>query len=227
MRKTVIAIAAHPDDEALGAAGTLARHVAARDDVHILFLADGVSARGSNKGLDARQESAQAAAKAMGAKAENVHFYSFPDNRMDSVALLDVVQVLEGVLKKIKPQIIYTHHAGDLNIDHRIVHQAVLTACRPQPGSAVEAIYGFEVLSSTEWVAPEPDARNVFLPNRYVDITDYMETKMAALKCYDIEMRDFPHARSYEAVEALAKLRGAHMGLERAEAFSVIREIFK
>ncbi|HPF47786.1 MAG TPA: PIG-L family deacetylase [Emcibacteraceae bacterium] len=219
--KNILVVAAHPDDEALGAAGTLARHAAAGDAVHIAFLADGEGARGDKEGLEKRRKAARAAAKVIGA--QNVSFYDFPDNRMDSIALLDVAQCIEEIIDQVNPQIIYTHHGGDLNIDHQITHRAVLTACRPMPGSQVEAVYGFEVLSSTEWASPDQDA--AFRPSHHVDIASYWEQKKKSLECYADEMRDFPHVRSYKAVEALATIRGAQVGLTMAESFTVIRQI--
>jgi LmbE family N-acetylglucosaminyl deacetylase len=218
----VLAIVAHPDDEALGAGGTLVRHSAAGDEVHIAFLTDGVSARGDDcEAKDRRAEAARRAARALGAQ-EPV-FLAFPDNRLDEVGLLDVVGAIETVMFKINPATIYTHHAGDLNIDHAICHRAVLTACRPLPGSRLRRIYAMEVASSTEWASPA--ATNAFIPTRYVDISGAMAAKREALRAYAEEMRPFPHSRSIEAVAALATWRGASAGLTAAEAFMVIREI--
>ena len=228
----VLAVAAHPDDEVLGCGGTLARHALAGDRVDILFVADGVSSRGelghvANSGQAAaapakRLEAAAAAARALGARPPRT--LMFPDNRLDTVALLEVVRKVEACIAEVEPDIVYTHHRGDLNIDHEITHRAVLTACRPVPGSKVQAIYTFEVASSTEWNSPAPGP---FQPLRYVDISATLERKMAALRCYEHEMRAYPHARSYEAVEALVRLRGAQAGLPAAEAFGVVREIVR
>jgi LmbE family N-acetylglucosaminyl deacetylase len=217
--KTILVIAAHPDDEALGAGGTLARHSEEGDSVHITFLADGEGARGNKDNLAQRRDAAEKAGKAMGAKA--VGCYDFPDNRMDTLSLLDVTQQVEKIIADINPDIIYTHHAGDLNIDHRLTHQAVLTACRPGSGDKLEAVYAFEVLSSTEWSGPAKDA--AFCPNHFVDISKTFDKKQKALSCYSEEMRKFPHPRSPEAVEALAIYRGAQSGFQKAEAFEVIR----
>lgn len=216
-------IAAHPDDEALGCSGTLTRHTQAGDRVYILFLADGETARFEVANIDKRSAAADAAAEIMGA--EPPVFLGLPDNRLDSLPLLDVVQLLEAHIQNINPEIIYTHHGGDLNVDHRVTHQAVLTACRPMPGRNVTAIYGFETLSSTEWASPETSPG--FKPVRFVDISKHLNNKIAALKCYDDEMRPFPHSRSYEAAEHQARLRGASIGVDAAEAFSVVRELVK
>lgn len=220
--ETVLAIVAHPDDEALGAGGTLARHARAGDGLHIAFLADGVGARGADKvAAERRAKAARAAAICLGAR-EPV-FLGLPDNRLDSLDLLDLTQAIERVVAKIQPSIVYTHHAGDLNIDHVICQRAVLTACRPLPGSRLRAIYAMEVASSTEWAPPAQD--NAFVPTRFVDISAELKTKRRALEAYAEEMRAFPHPRSYEAIEALAKWRGATAGLAAAEAFMVLREV--
>jgi len=150
-------------------------------------------------------------------------FGGFPDNRMDTVALIDVVKQVEKVVAEIRPTVIYTHHPGDLNVDHGVVARAVLTACRPLPGSGVRAIYSFEVLSSTEWTPAALAAP--FAPSRWVSVAPFLDAKIAALNAYAGEMRPFPHARSIEAVRALAALRGAQCGHPAAESFSVLREV--
>lgn len=217
----VLVVAAHPDDETLGCGGTIARHAAAGDTVSLLFLADGVGARGDHDAaaIAGRTRAAAAAAAALGA--EPPRCLGLPDNRLDTVALLDIVKAIEALVEEVRPAVVYTHHGGDLNIDHRIAHRAVLTACRPLPESPVRAIHAFEVPSSSEWASPG----DAFVPTRFVDIAATFATKMAALACYGDEMRAFPHPRSAQAVEALARWRGASAGLALAEAFAVVREI--
>ena len=223
MTESILVVAAHPDDEVLGCGGTMARHAAAGDDVHVLFLADGEGARDNAGTVDKRMHGAREAAKVLGA--HEPEFLALPDNRLDSLDLLDVVRHVEEVLDRVRPSIVYTHHGGDLNIDHRISCQAVLTAYRPLPGHPVRAVYAFEVASSTEWSAPT--ASNAFMPNRWIDVTAQMDIKRRALECYTSEMRPFPHPRSFEAVDALARWRGASAGLEAAEAFVTMREIVR
>ena len=141
---------------------------------------------------------------------------------MDSVPLLEIVQKLEPILAEIQPSVVYTHHHGDLNIDHRLTHAAVMTACRPVPGSSVREIYGFEVLSSTEW---GKQRSSPFLPDYFVDITQQLRTKLDALEAYAEEMRKPPHSRSMDHAEVLAHHRGYSIGVDAAEAFEVYRII--
>ena len=182
----VLIVAAHGDDEVLGCGGTIARHVASGDEVHLVVMADGVTSRGSDDGQEARNDAIAKSTETLGI--QSVSRLGLPDNKMDSLSLLEIIQPLEKVIENLKPNIIYTHHSGDLNVDHVVTNRAVLTACRPQPGFCVQKIYAFEVLSSTEWA--EQTAANAFLPNHYVDISAYFDTKMEALKCYNMEMRE-------------------------------------
>jgi len=221
---TVLVVAAHPDDEALGCGGTMLRHKQAGDTVQVLFLADGETARDAKAAdrIAARRAQAVAACEILGAEAP--HFEQFPDNRMDTVPLLDVTKAVEKVVSAVKPSVVYTHHGGDLNVDHRVTQQAVMTACRPLPGSSVRSIYAFEVASSTGWAGL---AQLPFAPARFVDIDQQLSAKLRALHCYSDEMLAFPHVRSFEAVEALARWRGASAGLPAAEAFEVLREVVR
>lgn len=216
----VLVVVAHADDEVLGCGGVVARHVAEGDEVHVVYMADGVGSRGGNFELEVnhRNEARDRALHVLGVT--RWHALQFPDNRMDSVPLLDVVQPLERIVQDISPRIIYTHHYGDLNVDHRVTHQAVMTACRPQPGSSVREIYACEVISNTEWASP---GLAPFLPNAYVDITPYWSVKRAALDAYALEMRQVPHSRSIIHAESLARHHGNCVGVEAAEAFMAMR----
>ncbi len=220
MNKTVLIVAAHTDDEAIGCGGTIARHVAEGDIVYAIFITDGVSARlqtGQSE-LAKRNAAAECARKILGIR-KNFYF-ELPDNCLDSLPLIDVIQRLEPIVAKLKPNIIYTHHHGDLNIDHRITHQAVLTACRPLPGSTVCEIYAFEVASSTDWAAPTAEP---FLANYFVDVSAHLATKLEALNAYQLEMRDAPHSRNIQHLKYLAYHRGHTVGIIAAEAFVTVR----
>jgi len=222
MSKTVLIVAAHTDDETLGCGGTIARHVADGDNVYSVFMADGVSSRAQadHNDLATRNAAAEYARKILGVS-ENFYL-GLPDNRLDSFPLIEVIQRLEPIIRKLQPNIIYTHHHGDLNVDHRITHQATLTACRPMPGSSIQAIYAFEVMSSTEWATPTAEP---FVPNHYVDISDQLDTKIDALRAYQLEMRDAPHSRSIEHLAHLAHHRGHTVGMVAAEAFVTVKTV--
>ena len=224
MSKVVLVIAAHPDDEVLGCGGAIAIHVASGDKVYCIFTSDGVTSRkDSTLGeLDKRNDSATRAHLELGIS--KTFYLGFPDNGLDTVKLLDIVQKIESIADSIQPQIIYTHHYGDLNIDHQITHRATLTAFRPIPKSPVREIYTFEVLSSTDFQLAG-DVR--FTPNYFLDVSDVWSKKIKALKLYDQEMRPPPHSRSYVHIEALAKHRGLSVGLIYAEAFMLVRHIQK
>ncbi len=221
----VLVIAAHPDDEVLGCGGTAARLVREGREVHFAIMGEGITSRHPlREAADAGQlvqlhRQAHAAAEKVGVK--KVHLHQLPDNRLDTVPLLEVVKRVEDLIDRIKPEVIYTHHAGDLNIDHGIIHRAVLTATRPIAGQPVREIYTFEVPSSTEWAFQRIEP--AFRPNVFVDITRTLEAKIAAMECYETEARKFPHPRSPEALRALATRWGSVVGCAAAEAFELVR----
>ena len=226
--KNVLVVAAHPDDEVLGCGGTIARHAMNGEKCYVLIMAEGITSRDDTRNPDFRnneiaelRKQAQHAAHILGISC--VEFDSFPDNRMDSVDLLDVVKKIENTIEKYNPEIIYTHHFGDLNIDHQITAKAVETATRPIKGNSVKEIYAFETLSSTEWTFSNP--AHHFKPNCFIDIEKTLLKKKEAFEIYCSEKRAFPHPRSSENLLNLARIRGAQMGLMAAEAFSLIRKI--
>jgi LmbE family N-acetylglucosaminyl deacetylase len=196
----ILIIVAHPDDEVLGCGATITKHAKCGDKVQVVFLTDGFGSRGNGYNRD---NSAEDASKVLGC--ESPIFLNLPDNQLDTIALLDIVKKIEEMVEDFQPSIIYTHNFGDLNVDHQITHKAVMTACRPQPDFCVKEIYSFEVLSATHWQSPSMG--NAFIPNYFVDVSGFMDNKIKALQCYDGEMRDPPHARSYKSVENLAKFR--------------------
>lgn len=227
MKKNILVVAAHPDDEVLGCAGTLSRLSKEGNNVYIAILGEGITSRSDIeqkqivKELKLIRTQAMRAGKLTGAK--KVFCLDFPDNRFDCIALLEIVQTIEMLIRKLKPQIIFTHHVGDLNIDHRITHQAVLTATRPTSAMSVKEIYSFEVPSSTEWnFAPN---KNQFSPNVFYDISKTISLKLRAMRLYKSEIRKFPHPRSEEALVAIAKKWGSTAGLKAAEAFELIRKV--
>ena len=219
----VLVVAAHPDDEVLGAGATIARHAKAGDKISVLILATGLDSRGTATpdAHRALRRQAEKAAAVLGVG--DLRFAAFPDNRMDTVALLDVVKAIEDLAARIAPEIVYTHHAHDLNIDHEITARAVATAFRPIPGQHATRLLAFDVPSATDW---NPSAAP-FAPTVFVDAGATLETKLEAMACYDDELRPFPHARSLEAIRARAVAWGTHVGLAAAEPFALLREIVR
>ena len=224
---SVLVVAAHPDDEILGCGGIMTRLAREGHEVRIAILAEGMSSRYAHReDADPQQlqhlhARAQQAADKVGAK--EVVLCKLPDNRLDTVPLLEVVKQVEELVARFRPEVIYTHHPGDLNVDHGVAHRAVLTATRPVAGQCVKEIYAFEVPSSTEWAFQRLEP--LFRPSVFVDITETLETKIEALTCYDTETRKFPHPRSAEALRAIAKRWRSVVGLPAVEAFELIRSV--
>jgi LmbE family N-acetylglucosaminyl deacetylase len=220
--------AAHPDDEVLGSGGTIARHADAGDQVQVLIVAEGATSRQQQRDrnqaseeLSALAQAAHTAGSILGAA--GVELLDLPDNRLDSLDRLDLIKHIEQRIDCHQPQVVYVHHAGDVNVDHRRLHEAVITACRPTPGHPVRRLLSFEVASSSEW--QPPGSASAFQPNWFVDISDQWQRKREALVAYASEMRPWPHARSLEALEHLARWRGAQVGVEAAEAFCLLRQL--
>lgn len=224
---TVLVVAAHPDDEILGCGATAARLVQEGHEVYFAILGEGITSRhGTRDAADAShlyllQQHARAASHKVGVK--ELFLHKLPDNRLDTVPLLEVVKLVEDLVDKLRPEVIYTHHGGDLNVDHGVIHRAVLTATRPVSGQPVREIYAFEVASSTEWAFQQVGP--VFRPNVFVDVSRTFEVKIAAMACYETESREFPHPRSPEALRAIAARWGSVAGCVAAEAFELIRSV--
>lgn len=224
--KNVLVVAAHPDDELLGVGGTVRRLVNEGACVRAVIMAEGLTSRGvcrfatDKQELKELQEDARRAAREVGYA--SINFCGLPDNRMDEMNLLDIVKLVSCYVEKYQPDTIFTHHHGDLNIDHRLTCEAVLTACRPVDNCMVERIYAFETPSSTEW---NYNYTEPFAPNVYFDVTDTLEAKIKGMACYQTESKSYPHPRSPEALRSLGRYRGSNAGLGMAEGFVLLREI--
>ena len=230
----VLIIAAHPDDEVLGMGGTIAKHASRHDNVTIIYMATGITARRESseqkytiknipkkiqedwqQEIEKLRRDAKKSARLL--KVKNIKFFDFPDNEMDGIHLLKVVKVIEKEIKSAKPDRIYTNHYGDLNVDHKVVDNATLAACRPA-NVPVKEILSFEVLSSTEWSYPYN-----FNPNYFINIDKHLEKKISAMKLFVSEIRKFPHPRSSENIKHVARRWGSVSGFNAAEAFELIR----
>jgi len=221
----VLVIAAHPDDEVLGCGGTIARLSKKGYEMYVLILGEGITSRDDIRDLQKREieildlkRQAEEANKILGVK--QVFHHDFPDNRFDTVPLLDIIKVIEKIKNNVKPEIIFTHYEKDLNIDHQITYRAVITATRPLEEENVKEIYSFEIPSSTEWSYPLS-----FSPNVFYDISETIDIKIKALEEYKTELKKYPHPRSLEEVKLIAKNWGITVGLNYSEAFKTVRII--
>ena len=223
MSKRILIVAAHPDDEVLGCFGTTAKLIKEGYEAYTLILSGGKTSRGGVEQceIDTLKKEMLKANSLIGIK--EVFQKNFPDNSFDSVPLLEIVKEIENIKEKIKPQIIFTHHIGDMNVDHQITHKAVLTATRPMNDECVKTIYSMEVPSSTEWNSFS--SQNIFIPNVFFDITDTIDLKIEAMSFYKSELRNYPHPRSLQHIKELAKVNGTKAGLKYSENFMLIRDI--
>lgn len=224
----ILIVAAHPDDEILGVGGTIAKHIEAGDEVYALILGEGQTSRyekreGAREGIvEELHKNTLAAASVLGIK--EVFFENFADNRFDREDLLDIVKAVERKIAALQPRIIYTHHRGDLNIDHQIAYRAVLTATRPMADQPVKEIYAFETVSSTEWNFTYGGEQ--FAPNVFVKLTkEQFGKKLAAMEKYETELCEYPHPRSLEMLKAVAARWGGVAGGQPVEAFEAVRII--
>ena len=222
---SVLCVAAHPDDEVLGAGGTLARHAADGEDGHVCILSDGVTSRyddpeSATEEIQQRRNRARRACETLGA---TVSLPEYPDNQFDTVALLNLVQTVEAELAEHEPRVVYTHHYGHLTVDHELPCRPPGTATRPLADSSVERVLAFETLSATEWSVPSPE--NAFQPQEFVNVDGHLSTKLDALAVYERELREPPHPRTPETIEQNARVWGAKAGVPAAEPFEVLRAV--
>jgi LmbE family N-acetylglucosaminyl deacetylase len=223
----VLVIAAHPDDELLGCGGTIARMAKEGHDVYATILGEGITSRfgkreeAETSALNDLRQCSHRVAELLGVKELSLH--GLPDNRFDSLPLLDVIKIVENLVDRWRPHTVFTHHGGDINVDHQVVSRAVLTATRPLQGHPVKELYMFEIASSTEWgfqqLAP------VFKPNVFVDIEDTLDLKIQGMNLYQSESRAFPHPRSEKALALIAQRWGSVVGRSAVEAFEAVRVI--
>jgi len=219
---STLVIVAHPDDEVLGCGGYILKK-SKEEKIHLLIMSDGESSRDYAKDLilknkiKNRKMAAEKAAKILGIK--KIFFSKFRDNQMDTEPFLKLVKRIEYIISITKPKTILTHYYGDLNIDHQLVSKATITATRPTTECSVKKILMFSIPSSTEWNF----ADNKFKPNWYEDITNFSDSKIKALKCYNKELRKKPHPRSLDGIENLDALNGHKVGVKKAETFVLLR----
>jgi len=223
IKKKVLIVVAHTDDETIGMGGTIKKHINNGDEVFAISMTDGIGSRElfQKKDILKRVESSNLASKILGFKW--IERFNFKDNMLDSEPLLEIIKPLEKFKESIQPNIVYTHCGGDLNIDHRVIANAVLTVFRPEPRDSCQEIRLLEISSATDF--GNEFITGKFHPNLFEDISKTWDDKEKALLAYEEELREFPHSRSLEGIKNLARLRGNQVGIEMAEAFQIIRKI--
>jgi LmbE family N-acetylglucosaminyl deacetylase len=228
--KKIMIVVAHPDDELLGLGATMHKLITSENvRTRVVILGEGITSRGDKRDpalwkaeLDIHKRNIETARKAIGY--HEVVTYEFPDNRFDTVPLLDIIKTVEKEKKEFAPEVIFTHHGGDVNIDHRRTFEAVITACRPVPGERVKTIISFETPSGTEWRASTDPLH--FVPNFFVSVGEMdVDAKIKGMESYEFEKRPYPHPRSPQALKIQAQRWGVAMGCEYAEAFVIVRNI--
>tara|TARA_Y100000590_G_scaffold86224_1_gene96608 strand:- start:19115 stop:19828 length:714 start_codon:yes stop_codon:yes gene_type:complete len=235
----ILVIAAHPDDEVLGMGGTIKKLTKNGNKVKIVIMATGIIARRSTnfqnntnykikksdqilfeKQINEIRKQSKKSAKILGVS--DIEFLDFPDNEIDKISNLEITKAIESIIKKFKPNKVFTHSNSDINIDHRLIYNATLTATRPNPTYRIDEVYSFEVPSSTEWFFPQ-----TFQPNTFIDISKELQFKMKAMSQYKNEIQKFPHPRSIKSLEHIARRWGTVSGFNAAEAFYLVRQLKK
>jgi len=227
VKNTILVIASHPDDEVLGCGGTIKRLSLEGNNIIVAVLGEGITSRYKNRKSVSADKTKKLnqnlfkAAKLIGAS--TVEHFDLPDNRFDSIPILDIIKIIEKLIKQYKPSIIFTHHFSDLNIDHVITNKAVITATRPLKNTPVKDIYMFEIPSSTEWSFS--NLHGAFKPNVFFDIKKTLKFKLKAMQVYESESRKFPHPRSIKALTNIAERWGSVAGQYASESFELLRSI--
>ena len=217
---TVLVVAPHPDDEILGCGGVMARHVAQGDIVNVLVATRGMPEVFPVQEIEEGRRELRKAHDLLGIA--HTTFLDFPAPALDTVPGYKLADAIGNVVGSLKPSVVYLPHLGDIHVDHRAVAEATLVATRPINNCSVRRLLCYETLSETEWGCP---GHEVFAPTVFADISEHLTIKLEAIKCYQSQLKQPPHPRSLEAVELLARLRGATVGLPAAEAFMLLREI--
>jgi LmbE family N-acetylglucosaminyl deacetylase len=228
--KKIMIVVAHPDDELLGLGATMNKLIVDYGvTTHVVILGEGITSRSENRDtekwkseLEIHKRNIHKAQEKIGY--DSISIYDFPDNRFDTVALLDIIKVIEKEKEKFQPEIIFTHHGGDVNIDHQRTFEAIITSCRPMPHEKVKTIIAFETPSGTEWRA-STDPKH-FIPNLFFEISEKnIQAKINGMECYEFEKRKYPHPRSSEALKIQSQRWGVAIGVPFAEAFVLVRNI--
>jgi len=219
--KTLV-IAPHPDDEVLGCGGTIAKYTSSGEEVCLCVVTRAYPPEWPEDEIPRRKQEVLKANEILGIR--KTDFLDYPTVKLDTIPHKDLADSITRVINEVMPEVVYIPHRGDVNKDHRLVFEAAMVVTRPKSASSIKKVLCYEVISETDWAAPFTDS--VFIPNIFVDISETLETKLKAMSEYKLELKEFPHSRSLEAISALAKIRGATIGVKAAEAFMLVREVF-
>ncbi|NLA47838.1 MAG: PIG-L family deacetylase [Bacteroidales bacterium] len=223
MRRIILIVAPHPDDEVLGCGGTIKKLSLRNNEIFILIMSRGKKGLYSDDQILNVRREALAAHKLLGVK--NTRFLDFPAPELDLISVSELSGAIYSQIQEIKPQILYLPHRGDIHKDHQVIFDAGLVAARPIGDNSIREILTYETLSETEWAPPYPN--DVFIPDTFVNIEDTFESKLEAMGCFKSQLREFPNPRSLKSIEALANFRGSTVGITHAEAFKTIRIIIE
>lgn len=217
----VLVVAPHADDEVLGVGGTIAKYIDEGNEVYVCVITTGHPSMFPQEVLDKLRNEAIESHKFLGVN--QTYFLDLPAVMLSEVPKHEVNQKINGVIDEVQPDVVFIPHFGDMHLDHYIVSQASMVGVRPIKNHRILEVYSYETLSETEWNIPH--VTNAFMPNTYIDITDYLDKKKIAMEHFTTQLTEFPHPRSIEAIESLAKLRGSTIGVKAAEAFCLVRRI--
>jgi LmbE family N-acetylglucosaminyl deacetylase len=190
--------------------------------VHAVVVADGATSRYEDAMVEVLADASKRAGEILGLA--SVRTCGLPDQRLDDLPLVELTQAVETVLDELRPHVVYSHFPGDVNLDHGVVARAAWTACRPYVLPQLRRFAVFETPSSTEWAWPAVGA--AFRPNMFSDVGSTLETKLAAMACYDSELREYPHPRSLRALAERARFWGSRVRCLAAEPFQLLREVW-
>lgn len=219
--KSIVVVAAHPDDEVLGCGGVMAKHAGEGDRVHVVVVTRGMPELYSAEGVTRTREELRRANRLLGV--DSVRYLDFPAPALDATPGYQIAGALHAALLELRPDVLYLPHHGDIHGDHRATNLATMVAARPNGAIHVPRMLAYETLSESEW--GNPNGSDAFQPTVFIDISKYLEDKLRAMACYETQLRASPNARSLEAIRALATYRGHTVNLPAAEAFMLIREI--
>ena len=217
----VLVISAHPDDEVIGAGGTIARHVDHGDEVYWCIVTQAYTPPWSKEYLERARQQVYEVQKVLGI--QEVFFCGFPTVKLNTIPYMEISSALQGIVDQVQPEVVYTTPGNDINLDHRIVYECTLVATRPLPGNSIQRLLSYEIGDGPRQGLMSGNGG--FVPNVFVDVSQYMEKKLEAMSCYESELKEYPHPRSLKGVRMVAEARGLGVGLTAAEAFRLVRQV--